>query len=55
MIWNGHRQGSCIGSPLHYNVAAPLSDDLESMLLEDAADVSAGEDAELTHAPLQSG
>jgi hypothetical protein len=36
-------------------VAAALADHLESVLLQNATGVSPGEDAEFTHAPLQSG
>lgn len=55
MVRNGYRHGSRIGSLLHDDVAASLPDDLEAVLFEDATDSSAREDAELTHAPLQSG
>ena len=55
MIRNGdcHRAGERV--PLHHHVAAALADHLESVLLQNATGVSSGEDAELTHVPLQSG
>ncbi len=50
---DGHRAGERV--PLHHHVAAALADHLESVLFQNATGVSPGEDAELTHAPLQSG
>lgn len=55
VVWNRHCHSPSVGSSLYDDVTAPLSDDLEAMLFEDAADLSAREDTELTHAPLQSG
>ena len=37
------------------NVVSALPDHLETVLFENAADFWSGEDAERTHAPLQSG
>lgn len=55
MIRNGHSYGPSIGSSLHDDVTSALPDDSEAMLFENTTNVSTGEDAELTHAPLQSG
>ncbi|MDP3092112.1 MAG: hypothetical protein Q8N04_15670 [Nitrospira sp.] len=55
MIWNGHCHRAGGGMPLHHHVATALADQMESVLLENATGVSSGEDAEFTHAPLQSG
>jgi hypothetical protein len=55
MVRNGHGGRAGISSPLHHDVTATLSDHLESVSFEDAADVFPGENTELTHAPLQSG
>jgi hypothetical protein len=55
MIRNRDRYSSTIGTPLHDDVTPSLPDDLKSMLFKNAAHVPARKDAELTHAPLQSG
>ena len=55
MIRDGHRDGAGVGSPLQDDMTAALADDVKPMLFEDTADISPGEDAELTHAPLQNG
>jgi hypothetical protein len=55
MIWNGNGYGTTIGTSLHDDVTASLPDGLEAMLFKNAAHVPAGKNAELTHAPLQSG
>lgn len=55
MVRDGHRHSAGGGSPLRDHIAAALADERESMLLEYTTGVSPGEDAELTHAPLQSG
>jgi hypothetical protein len=36
-------------------VASALTDDLKTVLFEDAADLSSGKDAKLTHGPIRSG
>lgn len=46
VVRNRDRCGSTIGTPLHDDVTASLSNDLETMLFKDA---------ELTHAPRQNG
>lgn len=53
----GHRDRDAaeVGSLLHDDVASSLTDYLKTVLFEDAADVSSGEDAKLTHGPLRSG
>ncbi len=55
MIRDWHRDGAGVASPLQDNMAAALAYDVKPLLFEDMADISPGEDAELTHAPLQSG
>lgn len=55
MIRNGHRHRAGAGAPLHNHMAAALADQMESVLFKNATGVLPGEDAELTHAPLQSG
>lgn len=55
VIRNRNRHCAKIGSPLHDNVTPALADDMESVLFEDAAGVSSGKDAKLTHGPLRSG
>lgn len=55
VVRNRDRYGSTVGTPLHDDVTASLSNDLETMLFKDAAQVPAGKDAELTHAPRQNG
>jgi hypothetical protein len=54
MVRNGHCDGPGISHPLHDDVTASLSDYVKAVLFKDATDVSSGEDAELTHAPLRS-
>lgn len=44
VVRNRDRYGSTVGTPLHDDVTASLSNDLETMLFKDA---------ELTHAPRQ--
>ncbi len=41
--------------PLYHDVASALTDNLKSVLLENAAEVSSGNDAEFTRGPLRSG
>ena len=55
MIWGGNRHCAEVRAPLHHDMTATLTDHLKPVLFEDAADGSSGEDAEFTHAPLQSG
>ena len=53
MVWNGHRHRPKVASPLHDDVASTLPNDLKTMLFKNAAHVSSGEDAKLTHGPLR--
>lgn len=55
MIRNGHRHRAGGSALLHHHVAAALADQMESVLFENATGVMPGENAESTHAPLQSG
>jgi hypothetical protein len=55
MIRNRDRYGSTIDTPLHDHMTASLPNELKAVLFKDAAQVPAGKDTELTHAPLQSG
>lgn len=55
VIRNWHRDSFSTVLTLHDDVTAALPGYLETLLFEDAADFSAGEDLKLTHAPLQSG
>jgi hypothetical protein len=53
MVWNGHGHRPKAASPLHDDVASMLPNDLRTMLFKNAAHVSSGEDAKLTHVPLR--
>ena len=55
MVWDGNRHCAEISLPLHHHVVSALPDHLETVLFENAEDFLSGEDAERTHAPLQSG
>ncbi len=55
VVWNGYRHRPKVASLLHDDVASTLPNDLKAMLFENTAHVSSGEDAELTHVPLQIG
>ena len=54
MIRNRYGHGATFRAALHDDVAATLTDHLETVLLEDLADIPSREDAKLTHEPLRS-
>ena len=53
MVWNGYGHRPKFASPLHDDVASTLPNDVKTMLFKNAAHVSSGEDAKLTHVPLR--
>lgn len=55
VIRNRDRYGVTIGTPLHNHMTTSLPNELEAVLFKNTADLPAGKDAELTHAPLQNG
>jgi hypothetical protein len=54
MIGNRHGYGAEIRSSLHDEVASTLTNNLKTVLFEDATRVSSGQDTQFTHGPLRS-
>jgi hypothetical protein len=54
MIGDGYGDRVVVFPSLHDDMTSASPNDLESMLLKDAAYVLAGKNTELTHAPLRS-
>ena len=54
VIWNRDCDRPCVGSTLHHHMAAALPDLVEAVFFKNLAGVSAGKNAQFTHAPLRS-
>ena len=53
MVWNWYCHRPKVASPLHDDVASTLPNDVKTMLFKNAAHVSSGKDAKLTHVSLR--